>query len=91
LLRGGTGQVVDVALYESVFNLMESLLPEYDAFGVVRELARSALPRIAPSYAYRSRPGPDGQDTYVLIGGNGDGIFRRLKTAIGRNDLGRCG
>jgi crotonobetainyl-CoA:carnitine CoA-transferase CaiB-like acyl-CoA transferase len=85
--RGGTGQVVDVALYESVFNLMESLLPEYDAFGVVRERAGSALPGIAPSNAYRCRPGPDGQDTYVLIGGNGDGIFRRLMTAIGRDDL----
>ena len=85
--RGGLGQVVDVALYESVFNLMESLLPEYDAFGVVRERAGSALPGIAPSNAYRCRPGPDGQDTYVLIGGNGDGIFRRLMTAIGRADL----
>ena len=85
--RGGTGQMVDVALYESVFNLMESLLPEYDAFGVVRERAGSALPGIAPSNAYRCRPGPDGRETYVLIGGNGDGIFRRLMTAIGRDDL----
>jgi crotonobetainyl-CoA:carnitine CoA-transferase CaiB-like acyl-CoA transferase len=75
LLRGGTGQVVDVALYESVFYLMESLLPEYDAFGVVRERAGSALPGIAPSYAYRCCPGPGGRETYVLIGGNGDGSF----------------
>jgi len=87
--RGGQGQVVDVALYESVFNLMESLLPEYDAFGVVRERAGSALPGIAPSNAYRCRPGPDGQDAYVLIGGNGDGIYRRLMQAIGREDLGQ--
>lgn len=85
--RGGRGQMVDVALYESVFNLMESLLPEYDAFGVVRERAGSALPGIAPSNAYRCRPGADGQDNYVLIGGNGDGIFRRLMHAIGRDDL----
>ena len=85
--RGGTGQVVDVALYESVFNLMESLLPEYDAFGVVRERAGSALPGIAPSNAYRYRPDANGQDAYVLIGGNGDGIFRRLMHAIGRDDL----
>ncbi len=78
----GVGQVIDVALYESVFNVMESLLPEYSAFGVVREPAGSALPGIAPSNAYACR---DGQ---VLIAGNGDSIFRRLMTAIGRGDLG---
>ena len=78
----GVGQVIDVALYESVFNVMESLLPEYSAFGVVREPAGSALPGIAPSNAY---PCCDGQ---VLIAGNGDSIFRRLMTAIGREDLG---
>ncbi len=78
----GEGQVIDVALYESVFNVMESLLPEYSAFGVVREPAGSALPGIAPSNAYACR---DGQ---VLIAGNGDSIFRRLMTAIGRDDLG---
>lgn len=80
--RGGQGQMVDVALYESVFNLMESLLPEYDAFGVVRERAGSALPGIAPSNAYRCADGG-----YVLIGGNGDSIFKRLMHAIGRPDL----
>ena len=78
----GVGQVIDVALYESVFNVMESLLPEYSAFGVVREPAGSALPGIAPSNAYACR---DGQ---VLIAGNGDSIFRRLMSAIGRDDLG---
>ena len=82
--RGGEGQFVDVALYESVFNVMESLLPEYDAFGVVRERAGSALPGIVPSNAYRCRDGD-----YVLVAGNGDSIFRRLMAAIGRADLER--
>ena len=81
-VHGGEGQFIDVALYESVFNCMESLLPEYDAFGTVRERAGSALPGIAPSNAY---PCADGH--YVLIGGNGDSIFRRLMDAIGRQDL----
>jgi len=77
----GRGQVVDVALYESVFNCMESLLPEYSAFGAVREPAGSALPGIAPSNAYRCADGR------VVIGGNGDSIFKRLMVAIGRDDL----
>ena len=77
----GLGQVVDVALYESVFNCMESLLPEYSAFGAVRQPAGSALPGIAPSNAY---PCADGR---VVIGGNGDSIFKRLMIAIGRDDL----
>jgi len=77
----GRGQVVDVALYESVFNCMESLLPEFSAFGAVRQPAGSALPGIAPSNAYRCA---DGQ---VVIGGNGDSIFKRLMAAVGRNDL----
>jgi crotonobetainyl-CoA:carnitine CoA-transferase CaiB-like acyl-CoA transferase len=81
-VNGGQGQVIDVALYESVFNVMESLLPEYDAFGAVRGAAGSALPGIAPSNAYRCAQG-----TYVLVAGNGDSIFRRLMTAIGRIDL----
>ena len=79
--RSGLGQVVDVALYEAVFNCMESLLPEYSAFGVVREPAGSALPGIAPSNAYRCLDG------YALIAGNGDSIFKRLMAAIGRADL----
>jgi len=85
--RGGTGQMIDVALYESVFNMMESLLPEYDAFGKVRERAGGALPGIAPSNAYRCLPNEQG-DSYVLIGGNGDSIFKRLMHAIDRDDLG---
>ncbi|TCP07715.1 CaiB/BaiF CoA transferase family protein [Caldimonas thermodepolymerans] len=81
--RTGRGQVVDVALYEAVFNCMESLLPEYSAFGVVREPAGSALPGIAPSNAYPCRDG------WVLVAGNGDSIFKRLMHAIGRDDLGQ--
>jgi formyl-CoA transferase len=77
----GRGQVIDVALYEAVFNCMESLLPEFSAFGTVREPAGSALPGIAPSNAY---PCADG---YVLVAGNGDSIFKRLMAAIGRDDL----
>ena len=80
--HGGEGQFIDVALYEAVFNVMESLLPEYDAFGVVRERAGSALPGIAPTNAYLCSDG-----RYVLIAGNGDSIFRRLMHAIGRDDL----
>ncbi len=81
-VNGGLGQVIDVALNEAVFNVMESLIPEYGAFGVVREAAGSALPGIAPSNAYRC------VDGYALIAGNGDSIFKRLMEAIGRNDLG---
>ena len=81
-VNGGAGQVIDVALNEAVFNVMESLIPEYSAFGAVREAAGSALPGIAPSNAYKC------DDGYVLIAGNGDSIFKRLMEAIGRNDLG---
>jgi formyl-CoA transferase len=81
-VNGGKGQVIDVALHEAVFNVMESLIPEYSAFGAVREAAGSALPGIAPSNAYRC------VDGYVLVAGNGDSIFKRLMQAIGRPDLG---
>ena len=79
----GVGQVIDVALYEAVFNCMESLLPEYSAFGAVRGPAGSALPGIAPSNAYLCSDGG-----YALIAGNGDSIFKRLMKEIGRDDLG---
>ena len=79
---GGKGQVVDVALYESVFNVMESLLPEYAAQGYVRERSGSALPGIAPSNLYPCKDG-----AYVLIAGNADSLYRRLMSAIGREDL----
>ncbi|WP_374663681.1 CaiB/BaiF CoA transferase family protein [Ramlibacter sp.] len=82
-VNGGQGQVIDVALSEAVLNVTESLVPEYSAFGVVREPAGSALPGIAPSNAYRCTDG------VVLIAGNGDSIFRRLMQAIGRDDLAR--
>ena len=81
--RGGVGQVIDAALYESLFNLSESLLPEYSVFGAVREPAGAALPGIAPSNAYPC------QDGYVLIAGNGDAIYTRLMARIGRDDLGQ--
>jgi len=81
--RGGEGQMIDVALYEAVFNLTESLLPEYSAFGAIRQPAGGALPGIAPSNAYRCKNGE-----YVLIAGNGDSIYKRLMSLIGRSDLG---
>ena len=80
--KSGIGQVIDVALYEAVFNCMESLLPEYSAFGAVRGPAGSALPGIAPSNAYLCKDGK-----CALIAGNGDSIFKRLMAAIGRDDL----
>ena len=80
-VNGGQGQVIDVALHEAVFNVMESLVPEYSAFGVVREPAGSALPGIAPSNAYRCADG------VVLVAGNGDSIFKRLMQAVARDDL----
>ncbi len=80
----GQGQVIDVALYEAVFNCMESLLPEYSEFGVIRQAAGSALPGIAPSNAYRCADGG-----YALIAGNGDSIFKRLMACMGREDLGQ--
>ncbi|KAE8437561.1 MULTISPECIES: CoA transferase [Halomonadaceae] len=80
--RSGLGQEIDVALYESVFAMMESLLPEFDATGQVREPSGSALPGITPSNAYRTCEGE-----YVLIAGNGDSIFKRLMGVIGRDDL----
>ena len=74
--------MIDVALYESVFNITESLLPEFDAQGVVRERSGSTLPGIAPSNLYPCRDG-----AYVLIAGNADALFKRLMSAIGREDL----
>ena len=80
--RGGQGQRIDLALYEAMFNLSESLLPEYDVFGEVRRPAGGALPGITPSNAYACA---DGQA--VLVAGNGDSIFKRLMLLIGRKDL----
>jgi formyl-CoA transferase len=81
-VNGGRGQFVDVALYEAVFNMMESVLPEYDMFGFVRERSGAALPGIVPSNTYVTRDGK-----YVVIGANADSIFKRMMNAIGRSDL----
>jgi len=82
-VNGGRGQVVDVALYEAVFNMMESTLPEYDLLGTVRERTGSNLTGIVPSNTYLSR-----DRVHVVIGANGDSIFKRLMAVIGRDDLG---
>jgi formyl-CoA transferase len=82
--HGGKGQVVDVALYEAVFNMMESLVPEYDLFGEIRQRIGTGLTNIVPSNTYTTR---DGQS--VVIAGNGDSIYKRLMQAIGRDDLGQ--
>ena len=81
--NGGHGQIIDVALYEAVFNMMEGTLPEYDMAGVVRERTGSNLTGIVPSNTYLSR-----DEVHIVIGANGDSIFKRLMTLIGRDDLG---
>ena len=81
-VNGGKGQFIDVALYEAVFGVMESLMPEFSAFGHVRERTGASLPGIVPSNTYPCRDGK-----YVIIAGNSDGIFKRLMHAIGRADL----
>ncbi|MEJ2680086.1 MAG: CoA transferase [Gammaproteobacteria bacterium] len=78
----GRGQVVDVALFESMFNLMEGVVPEYSGAGVIREPSGTTVTGIVPTNTYRCADGK-----YVVIGGNGDSIFKRLMTAIGRSDL----
>ena len=80
--NGGKGQVVDVALYEAVFNMMEGSLPEFDMYGLIRERTGTNLTGIVPSNTYLAK---DGQ--HVVIGGNGDSIFKRLMNLIGRSDL----
>jgi formyl-CoA transferase len=82
--RGGKGQVIDVALYEAVFNMMESLVPDYDLFGEVRGRIGTGLTNIVPSNTYTSRDGKS-----VVIAGNADSIYKRLMHAIGRDDLGQ--
>ena len=81
-VNGGCGQVVDVAIYESVFNMMESTLAEYDKFGHIRERQGAKLEGIVPTSTY-----PTGDEKFIIIGGNGDSIFRRLMKKIGRTDL----
>ncbi len=79
---GGTGQEIDVAIYESVFNMMEAVVPEFDRLGLMREREGSKLTGIVPTNTYRCRDG-----LYVIIGGNGDSIFKRLMLAAGREDM----
>ena len=78
----GEGQMVDVALYEAVFNMMESTVPEYDMFGAIRTRTGGSLPGIVPSNTYQCADG-----AAIVVAGNGDAIFRRLMCAIGREDL----
>ena len=81
-VNGGRGQYIDVALYEAVFNMMESMLPEYDMYGFIRERSGASLPGIVPSNTYVTR-----DHKYVVIGANADSIFKRMMQAIGRADL----
>ena len=81
-VNGGVGQVVDVALYEAVFAMMESMVPEFDVAGFVRERTGNIMPGITPSNTHTTRDG-----RHLIIGGNGDAIFRRLMLAVGRADL----
>lgn len=81
-VNGGQGQVVDVALYEAVFAMMESLVPEFDVFGFIRERTGNIMPGITPSSIHTSADGK-----HVQIGANGDAIFKRFMLAIGREDL----
>lgn len=81
-VNGGVGQVVDVALYEAVFAMMESMVPEFDVAGFVRERTGNVMPGITPSNTHTTRDG-----RHIIIGGNGDAIFVRLMRAIGRHDL----
>jgi len=78
----GQGQVVDVAIYEAVFNLLEAVVPEYDGAGVIRQPSGSTLTGIVPTNTYLCRDGK-----YVIIGGNGDSIFQRLMRTAGRPDM----
>jgi formyl-CoA transferase len=81
-VNGGAGQVVDVALYEAVFSMMESLVPEFDVFGFIRERTGNVMPGITPSNTHTTRDGK-----HLIVGANGDAIFKRLMQAMGRNDL----
>lgn len=81
-VNGGLGQVVDVALYEAIFAMMESMIPEFDVFGFIRERTGNIMPGITPSSIHTSADGK-----HVQIGANGDAIFKRFMSAIGREDL----
>ena len=76
------GQVVDVALYESMFNLLEAVVPEYDGAGVIRQPSGTTVTGIVPTNTYKCA-----DDKFLVIGGNGDSIFSRLMVAVGREDM----
>ncbi len=80
--RDGRGQTIDIALYESIFNLLEAIVPEFDGAGLVREPSGTTITGIVPTNTYRCADG-----RYVIIGGNGDSIFKRLMTVAGRPDM----
>jgi formyl-CoA transferase len=81
-VNGGQGQVVDVALYEAIFAMMESMVPEFDHYGFIRERTGNVMPGITPSNTHTARDGK-----HIIVGGNGDAIFKRLMRAVGRPDL----
>jgi formyl-CoA transferase len=81
-VNGGQGQVVDVALYEAIFAMMESMVPEFDVFGFIRERTGNIMPGITPSSIHTSADGK-----HIQIGANGDAIFKRFMQVIGREDL----
>jgi crotonobetainyl-CoA:carnitine CoA-transferase CaiB-like acyl-CoA transferase len=78
----GGGQVVDVAIYESVFNMLESIVPEYDRFNMIREPSGTTITGVVPSGTWQCKDG-----TYIVVGGNGDSVYQRLMEAIGRPDM----
>lgn len=80
--QDGKGQVVDVALYESMFNLLEAVIPEYHGADIVRQPSGTTVTGIVPTNTYRCK-----DDKFLVIGGNGDSIFSRLMTAVGRDDM----
>ena len=80
--KQGRGQVVDVALYESMFNLLEAVIPEYHGAGIIRQPSGTTVTGIVPTNTYRCK-----DDKFLVIGGNGDSIFSRLMTAVGRDDM----
>ncbi len=80
--KEGQGQVVDVALYESMFNLLEAVIPEYHGADIVRQPSGTTVTGIVPTNTYRCK-----DDKFLVIGGNGDSIFRRLMMAVGRDDM----
>jgi crotonobetainyl-CoA:carnitine CoA-transferase CaiB-like acyl-CoA transferase len=76
------GQIVDVGIFEAVYNMMEAVVPEYDRLGMIRGPSGTTITGVVPTNTYPCR-----DEKYVIIGGNGDSIFRRLMTTAGRQDM----